>query len=572
MPSGAKERPGSLGPSSIWAWLCLGAGALQALTLNWPTAQGAQPVGWVQPLAMALLCLAVCHAGNNKEAFWRGVLFSVAWLLSVFAWLVDAMHTYGGLPWWGAALATLALAVFLGSYTTVALVLWRRWAQPLARPWRAVGLWAALWTLAELLRGHWFTGFPWGAVAYAHGDTLGGWAPWLGVYGVTGLVAAVGAALGLGLWFFQRGRFGQAVRWCAGAVLCYALAAVVSPTLQAFALKDTRATGEFRVRLLQGNIAQDEKFDAKTGAKQALDWYLAQIARAWSADSPQAAPHLVIAPETALPMLPPRMGNPAWEALLQGIAKSIQLPDLQATQGAALMVGLPLSARESGYTNSVWGIDARQAQAALQAAVASSAIEAVQVAPFYRYDKHHLVPFGEFPPKGLGWFSDFMQIPFGDFQRGEPLQPVWDWGGQRISAHICYEDLFGEELAAQFTQPRPPTVLVNASNLAWFGDSVAMDQHLQIARWRAMEFGRPVLRATNTGATAVIDHFGMVTAQLPRLTRAALDAEVQGRSGLTPYAFWVGHFGLWPLWAIVLVAIGVCVFASARREDKTQHT
>ena len=464
-------------------------------------------------------------------------------------------------------MATFSLAALLGSCTTAAVVLWWRWARPMARPWRAVGLWAALWTLAELIRGHWFTGFPWGAVAYAHGDTLGGWGPWLGVYGVTTLVAAVSAALGLGLWLLQRGQFKKALGWSGGAILIYALATGVAPTLQNIALKSTRDSGDLRVRLLQGNIAQDEKFDAKTGVKQALDWYLEQTAEAWSAHS-HHAPHLVIAPETALPMLPPRMGNAAWEALLREIAESALLPTLQKTQGGALMVGLPLGNFGSGYTNSVWGIDAEHAQLAMRAAIDSSAVEAVQTAPFYRYDKQHLLPFGEFPPKGLGWFSDLMQIPFGDFQRGKPLQPSWDWGGQRISVHICYEDLFGEELAVQFTQPAAPTILVNVSNLAWFGDTVAIDQHLQIARWRAMEFGRPVLRATNTGATAVIDHFGAVKAQLPRLTRTTLDAQVKGRTGLTPYALWVGNYGLWPLWALVLAVIGVSAWPAAYMRTK----
>ena len=112
--------------------------------------------------------------------------------------------------------------------------------------------------------------------------------------------------------------------------------------------------------------------------------------------------------------------------------------------------------------------------------------------------------------------------------------------------------------------PQAPTVFVNISNIAWFGNTVAIDQHLQISRLRALEFGRPMIRATNTGATAIIDHRGEVTHFLPRHTRGALVGEVQGRSSITPYAWWVGRFGLWPLWALSLVVLGLTLLARRR--------
>ncbi|MDP2419107.1 MAG: nitrilase-related carbon-nitrogen hydrolase, partial [Hydrogenophaga sp.] len=138
-------------------------------------------------------------------------------------------------------------------------------------------------------------------------------------------------------------------------------------------------------------------------------------------------------------------------------------------------------------------------------------------------------------------------------------------GGQRLAPNICYEDLFGEELAASFRDPdQAPTVLVNLSNIAWFGDTVAIDQHLHISRLRALELGRPMLRATNTGATAVIDHRGVVTHLLPRLTRDRLEATVQGRSGTTPYARWAARWGLWPLWGVCLAML-LLIAATRRR-------
>jgi apolipoprotein N-acyltransferase len=160
----------------------------------------------------------------------------------------------------------------------------------------------------------------------------------------------------------------------------------------------------------------------------------------------------------------------------------------------------------------------------------------------------HLVPFGEFVPPGFRWFIDLMHIPLGDFARGPLDAPSFAFAGQRIAPNICYEDLFGEELARRFADPAAaPTVFANVSNIAWFGDTIAVPQHLHISRLRALEFQRPMLRATNTGATAVIDHRGRVTHRLEPFTRGVLDARVEGRDGLTPYARWASRLGLWPL-------------------------
>src|SRR5690606_18075710 len=226
---------------------------------------------------------------------------------------------------------------------------------------------------------------------------------------------------------------------------------------------------------------------------------------------------LMVAPETALPILPQRLPPGYWDALVRRYENGEQ----------AALIGLPWGNRAAGYTNAAIGL--------------------VPGRELYRYDKQHLVPFGEFVPWGFRWFTEMMNIPLGDFTAGALDQPSFEWQGQRFALNICYEDLFGEELGARFAdEAGAPTVFVNLSNIAWFGDTVAVAQHLNISRMRALEFARPFVRSTNTGATALIDHRGVVQAMLPDHTRGALEVEVEGREGLTFYARWVSRFGLWP--------------------------
>ena len=518
----------------VWWALCVLAGLAQAASLAWPWPpldslglQTGQPVGWLQVLGVGALVLALRSAPSARAAFGRAWLGTTAWLCATFWWLFISMHTYGGLAAPLAALAVLALAAALALYYALAGGLW--WG------WRHAGVlvqalaFASLWTLAELARGVLFTGFPWGAGGYAHVDTLAALAPWVGVYGMGALAAATAVLVVSARW-----------QWW---LLVGIVVAVVLPRMP----RDWgEPTGTLRVRLLQGNIAQDEKFAGDSGVPEALAWYGAEIRRAL--DDP--TPRLVVAPETAWPVLPQQLPATYW--------RDLWAPG--AAGASAALAGVPLGSFELGYTNSAWGWTpehAARAAAALGAEPGEAGLPPAAQAALYRYDKHHLVPFGEFIPPLFRWFVDLMHIPLGDFNRGGLAQPTLDWAGQRLAPNICYEDLFGEELAAGFSDPaRAPTVLVNLSNIAWFGDSMAIDQHLQISRLRALELARPMLRATNTGATAAIDHRGRVTHQLPRLTRGALDAEVAGRDGLTPFARWASRWGLWPvLWIAVALPL-----------------
>ena len=483
---------------------------------------GAQTVAFVHPalwplqlLAIALLAWRVGGASPRKAAL-LGWAFGTAWLCAGTWWMYVSMHRYGGLSAGLAALAVFALCALLSLYLAAAMAAVARWRRLAALP--SAAMFAGAWLLAELARGVIFTGFPWVASGYAHVDSpFGGFAPWVGVYGLGAIVAGVAAAFGFS-------RPGAARAWLAPALL---LAATLALGAVAGRIDYTRPTGSLSVSLLQGNVPQEEKF-AMRHVRQALTATVAQLVGAGG--------ELVIGPETVIPLLPASLDPAVWQELLERFRQP----------GRAALIGLPLGNEELGYTNSAAGISA--ATAALPGG-------------FYRYDKHHLVPFGEFIPTGFRWFTELMHIPLGDFNRGRLNAPSFVVHGQRVAPNICYEDLFGEELAARFVaEDQAPTILANLSNIGWFGKTIAVAQHLEISRMRSLELQRPMVRATNTGATAVIDHRGVVLKSLPPFERGTLDASVEGRSGRTPFATWAGTLGLWPLFAIgvaTLLAAGL---------------
>ena len=466
---------------------------------------------WLQLLALSVLVWRVANALPWRAAG-LGLAFGTAWLAGSIWWLFISMHRYGGLPAWMAALAVLLLSAFMATFLGAALGAFARWRSGRLLPDSA--LLAAVWLLAELTRGALFTGFPWAASGYAHVDgPLANLAPWVGVYGI-GFVAAQLAALpGLAL---AGGRLaGVSAGGGAGAGSVLASVAAAGAVLLLLggggAGQFTHSSGTLRVSLLQGNVPQDEKFSI-AHLPEALAWTRTQLLAAKG--------DLVLGPETVIPLLPAQL-EPGY---LESLLAHFRSPD------RAALVGLPLGDEALGYTNSVAGI---------------SAASASQPGGFYRYDKHHLVPFGEFIPLGFRWFTEMMNIPLGDFNRGVLVAPSFQVQGERVAPNICYEDLFGEELAASFADPaRAPTILANVSNIGWFGQTIAVGQHLNISRMRSLELQRPMLRATNTGATVVIDHRGVVTHALPPYTQGVLEGTVQGRTGTTPFAWWAARFGL----------------------------
>jgi apolipoprotein N-acyltransferase len=587
---------------SMWRLaLSVVAGVLHGFSMAWPAfalgdvlGVSGQSSGFLQCLSLGILAAILLQVASQDvqptsfiasnqvqsktkrqgQSVWRqGALISAVFATSAMAatwgWLYVSMHKYGGLPSWLSALAVLLLAAGLSLYFAAAGGVWvalfrrtilsarlieGRYATQtdgmtlaeFKQGFLGILLFGALWTMAELCRGQLLTGFPWGASGYAHlQSSLAGYAPWLGVYGIGAIAAGVAMGVPVVLSSLMAGR---TKAWLMLGLIWIMVSVVIPIGLQNSGAEFTQAAGKLKVRLLQGNIPQDEKFIPGQGVKQALTWYGEQLLA-------NTEP-LVITPETAIPVLPQQLSPPYWQAIKNKYAPPLaqnQKPDQLSAPlpvgPQTALIGLPMGAAGVGYTNS------------------ALALGPDEVA--YRYDKLHLVPFGEFVPPFFQWFVRMMNMPLGDFAQDRPPAGVLKWQGQRLLPQICYEDLFGEEMARYFVKPEEaPTVFVNMSNLAWFGDTTAIPQHVAISRMRALEFQRPILRATNTGLTGLVDAKGEVAASLPNFTRGALVLEFEGRSGLTPYAYWTSQWGLAPLWwlciAIVLI-FGVVSWRSGPR-------
>lgn len=483
---------------ALAAAVALGAGLLHTASFS-PT-----DAWWAQILALALLFGLVQHA-TPKAAALYGALFGFSWLASGLWWLHISMHQFGHIPWLLAALAVALLAGFLSLYYALALGLTARVIAP--GRWRLLAL-APAWLLAELARATWFTGFPWIASGYAHTvGPLAGWAPWIGIYGITMLAALMASGLAL-----LRER-----------VWVVAAPALLLPLLGPLLPQDfTAPSGRVALSLVQPSIPQDQKFDPERFAANLAT--LAQLIES-------SKGRVVITPESVVPV-------PLVE-LDQATLARLSRPERPALLGAFL------GNESEGFTNSV-----------------------VALGSNYDYSKRHLLPFGEYIPPGFGWLVRAMNIPLSDLAPGNHQRP-WAVAGQRLRPLVCYEDLFGENFVQGVVGPDAATVFVNVSNLAWFGTVMVQDQHLQFSQMRALEFQRPVVRSTNTGATAVVDHQGRVTARLPALQRGVLEADVEGRIGTTPYARWLAAMGLWPLWLAGGAALLLLVVRQRRHPPKS---
>lgn len=457
---------------------------------------------------LAALVLLLARAPSRMAAAYTGFAFGLGFFGAGVSWVYVSIHEFGGMPMPLAVVATFLFCLVLSLFPA-AVGLLQAGPGGLTRR-RALLLIPAWWVLMEWVRGWIFTGFPWLALGYSQAvaSPLAGFAPLAGVYGVSLASALCAGALALvaDAKLHRRGRAGMVFPGMIILVLAVA----------GFALKQVewvRPLGApVPVSLLQGNIPQEMKW-REDKAQTTLDTYMAMTLA--------SSGRLIVLPETALPML------------LHNLPLSYleMLSERARERGGDVLVGVPEYTENEEYFNSVLSLGS---------------------SPMQVYRKVHLVPFGEFIPlKPLfGWIIHVLHIPLSDFSRGETIQPPLQVAGQKVAMAICYEDVFGEELINQLPAA---SLLVNVSNDAWFGDTIAPWQHLQISQMRALETGRYMLRATNTGITAIINQRGEVLKRAQEFTITRLEGEAQGFAGATPYVRF-GNFPVLGLLGLLLAA------------------
>jgi apolipoprotein N-acyltransferase len=483
-------------------------------------AAGACTVFAFAPFAMsgvALATLAVLawqwqRAPSPRDAAWVGFAFGLGLFGAGTSWLYIALETFGGMPPWLAAIAIAVLTTYLALWPAAAGYAVGRLAQPASTARLIVA--AGAFTLTEWLRGYVFTGFPWLALGYTQvpGGVVAGFAPLGGVYVVTfALMLIAGSTARLTDAIATRDRRAAATSLGAIAVLAIASAA-------ALRIEWTRPAGlPLAVSLVQGNVLQDLKFDPQF-RQTTFDRYLKLVE--------QSRGRLIVLPESAFPMFSDEVPDPVLLSLIR----------TASARNGDVLLGLftaeppERAGGDPRYFNTVVALGYSDLQ-------------------FYR--KNHLVPFGEtIPLKPLiGWFiQSVLAIPLADQAHGGATQPPLAVAGQRVAVNICYEDAFGREL---IHGARTAGILVNVTNDAWYGRSIAAEQHNQIAAMRALELGRPMLRATNTGITSAIGHDGRELARLPWFTTGILEVSIGAREGATPYL----RTGDGPVLALALLSV-----------------
>ncbi len=449
-----------------------------------PFAYAPYDVWWLSFPLLAWLFL-VCVQQTPGRAFRRGWLFGLGWFVHGVHWVFYSLHYHGGTPSFLAYIIVILLAAYLALFPGLAMYLGQKLFKPLRPLLKLAVVFPALWLLSEWLRGWLFTGFPWLQIGYTQTDTwLSGYAPLFGGLGISGLLALVSGLLAA--WSLQHKRYRLPLT-------------VLMLWLIGFGLQQVQWTEpngrSLRVSLLQGNIPQSEKWK--------FEMHDPTLALYHRLTMQQTHADLIIWPETAVPDFQHRV-----PFYLNRLKKDMEFRDQHLLLG--IFVREPDAAL---YYNSVLNIRGGV------------------------YRKRHLVPLGEYFPlrSVLNFFRQWIRIPMSDIAEGPEDQPLLEVEGIKLGVNICFEDAFDRDVMRDLPEA---DILVNVSNDAWFEDSPEAWQHHQIARMRAMESGRYLLRATNTGVSSVIDPQGVVEAIAPQFEESVLKAQVQAYQGSTPYAVW----------------------------------
>ena len=469
----------------------------------------------VAPLAIAGLFIIIQLSTSACMASWLGFVFGFTQFAFGISWIHVSIDSFGGLPLLVSLLLMLALCCYLALFPALVGWLWFRMCKH--KPgWTSALVFPSLWLFSELLRGTFLTGFPWLALGYSQTNSwLFDWAPILGVQGIGWWTAFIGVSLS------QISR-PKRLWWVIPAALITA-----GSTYYVRQLHFTDITGNSaKVALVQGNISQILKWDPDQ------QWPTMRLYQELS--RPFYGYDLIVWPEAAIPSV-----ELAAQDYLENLDAAL------AWQQSALITGIIDYKPESyNYFNNLVVLGRRKATG--------------ESASYYyghnnRYSKHHLLPIGEFVPFGdlLRPLAPLFNLPMSSFSRGDYIQPNLEANGWKIASAICYEILFAEQV--RLNTREETDFILTVSNDAWFGDSIGPHQHLEIARMRAKELGRPVLRATNNGVTAVIDADGSVKAKLPQFQTQVLTTELEQYRGQTPFA----KLGHWPIfiWCALMLAV-----------------
>jgi apolipoprotein N-acyltransferase len=445
---------------------------------------------------------------SPKRAALMGFLFGLGLFGVGVSWVYVAIHVFGYVPVPLAVVMTTAFVAFLALYFAMQGYLSVTLQQHLglSRTASLLLIYPTVWVLVEWLRGWFLTGFPWLNLGYSQLNTpLAGIAPVLGVYGVSWVTALTAVMV---LIILLAGK--HKPRLIAGSGLAILFIGATGLSL----IEWTEKHGTpIQVSLLQGNAPQMTKWDPDQ-IQARLDLYADLTRQHWDSD-------LIFWPENAMTTFYHTLVDEYFTPLVE-----------EAKQhGTELVVGVPVLNLQTDEYYSSFVVPGDNPT---------------------MYHKRHLVPFGEFVPlesllRGLITFFD---LPMSSFSRGSDDQKPLKAAGQLLAPTVCYEDAFGEEVIDFLPEA---TLLINGSNNAWYGDSFAPHQHLQISRMRAVETGRSLLRATTNGISAIIDHKGYIVKRSPQFETYVLSGEVQPRSGATLYVRW----GNWPVVVLAVFILGV---------------